>query len=368
MRTNIEREIRFILLDWKREITKGLSPLDIVQGYVENINPTISGRVRIIDGKKAVLTKKEGVGKERIEKEIHIGQSASKAFLEICSHIIYKKRFIPTEEQPECGQWTIDIFDSPLKGLVIAELEFYNEEQKFVLPSWIIDAVEVTDSISNLPLARLATQLKNAGLTTFSYDQLITKKIPRIVLTGGPCCGKTAITKMIKKEAGDIIHCVPEAATILIEQIGVKPNRDAFKSAQFNLALYQIQKIFESASIQDAINYGKRAWLSDRGRIDNAAYMPNGLNDFERVCTTNKLHEYNQYDTVIYLGMPSKEIYDEHRFNNPARTETYEEAVILGENIKNVWSSHKNFIEIPGSINWEEKLRLAKKIILEQTQ
>ncbi|MFH1509927.1 MAG: ATP-binding protein [Candidatus Nealsonbacteria bacterium] len=230
-------------------------------------------------------------------------------------------------------------------------------------PPWIQGWVDVTDSVSNLHLARMATELKNLGEKKPSlslYNSLLTRRIPKIVLTGGPCSGKSEIMKRVKREMGIDIHCVPEAATIMISHLGINPGTNPYR---FNLTNYRIQKIFETTSEAQAIDEGKKAMLLDRGCPDNVAYMERGWNGFEEMCKTTKKFELNQYPLVIYLEVPPKEIYEKSKANNPARTESHIQAIFLGEKIKEMWGEHLNLHIVPNCERWEEKENIVIDII-----
>ncbi|WP_152046604.1 CYTH domain-containing protein [Aureimonas psammosilenae] len=110
-----------------------------------------SVRLRIVDGAKAFLTMKTGIGLSRGEYEYEIPLTDA-AELE-AAHIgtvIEKRRFrIPLGDH----MIEVDVFSSALAPLVFAEIELEGEEDRFHAPAWF--GRELTDdpAYSNLSLA-----------------------------------------------------------------------------------------------------------------------------------------------------------------------------------------------------------------------
>jgi len=117
--------------------------LDIKQGYIQTKDNTVV-RVRT-KGTKAYLTiKGENVGASRLEFEYEIPFEEANEMLEkLCSKpIIDKTRYLIKYEN---HLWEVDIFYGDNQGLVIAEVELEDENEKIILPSWIKE--EVTGDI-----------------------------------------------------------------------------------------------------------------------------------------------------------------------------------------------------------------------------
>ncbi len=97
------------------------------------------------------------------------------------------------------------------------------------------------------------------------------KPAPRrccIVLTGGPGGGKTTAADLFRREIGDRVVVVPEAATMLFS--GGFPRggtRLAIEASQS--AIYQVQRHLED--IQHA-SYPDRVLLCDRGTIGTGSF------------------------------------------------------------------------------------------------
>jgi CYTH domain-containing protein/predicted ATPase len=356
MKTIQEIERRYLVKaidpDIQRESYKRIS-----QGYFDT-PPHFSLRVRITDGAEAELTKKLGSGIERQEITHNVDLETGKFLLGACSDTLQKTRYFR-------DGWEIDFFHGPLAGLVIAEFEMTDRGQRLLMPPWISDAIEVTESLTNRHLARLAHDLADAKQDR-PVRELLPKRIPHIVLTGGPCSGKSSVMRELQQEFSGSIHCVPEVATIVIAQVGVKPPvGDPMGMRKFQRTIYRVQRGFETISDLQAVRDGKSALLLDRGTIDGAAYMDGGIEELERVCRTSCDHEYGQYDLVICLETPPEKVYKDNRRNNPARHEDFEQASKLGKRIKKVWRSHPHFRFIPNCGSWQLKADLVKRTIRE---
>lgn len=330
---------------------------DIQQGYLRP--PPRELRVRIIHDAKAVVTLKCGRGRERLEDEEEVNMSAAHLLMNACRSLIVRKTRYCKDG------WEVDVFEPPLTGLIIAEFEGPEDEvNSLVLPPWIHKATEVTDSLSNYHLARLVQDLTYEPGVGGSVRAILPKSLPRIVLTGGPCSGKSTAIETLKKDFGYAVHFVPEVATMVISQVGLDPSKgDAATRRNFQRIIARVQRSFEEASELQALNDGKSALVLDRGVLDGAAYMEGGLNEFERVCGTATEYEYSQYDLVVFLGMPSREVFEKQKANNPARSETWAEAYRVSGKTLEAWLRHPNLQLVGETTTWQEKVGKVRHLI-----
>lgn len=348
---DIER--RYVVSSYDPETLR--SPKErIEQGYLVNM-PGYILRIRIVDGERAILARKYGSGLEREAVTKDIDLDTGRFLLGSSPYTLEKTRYFR-------DGWRFDVFEGPLAGLVLAEFEMEDTAQEVTLPPWIHKAKEVTDSLTNLHLARLARDLED-GDEGAIRDRL-PRHLPKIILTGGPCSGKSSAMAALRKEMGGLLHCVPEVATIVIAQVGISPPfDDRFALRKFQQTIYRVQQSFEEASETCAAREGKKALLLDRGSVDNAAYLPDGLGELERICRTERGHEYARYDLVLCLDVPPEDVFEHQRANNPARTETYDAAKDLGDRIKEVWRGHPKFMVITDYPTWEEKLGVIRAAV-----
>lgn len=337
----------------------------IRQGYFEQASPNRSIRIRASvapDGlpPQFFLTVKSGSGIVRTEVEVRLPEgSMTSQLLEQCDHIIEKTRI-------KAKGWEIDEFAHALDGIVIIERELTDPNEEVVFPSWLPKEhmIEVTDSLTNLHLARIATELARTGNAPLPrIQQHIGPRIPRIVITGGPCSGKSSMMRMFKAEFSDI-QFVPEVATLLVTQVGITPGTTPEDLRRFQRTIWRTQKLLEETSAEFAASCGKRAIVFDRGSIDNAAYLSGGIEEFQKIFDTSYLREYDNYDLVIYLSRPPAEVYEREKANNPARGETYEQACEVGLRTLKAWGFHQN-MHIAGTSydTWDQKVAHARNLI-----
>lgn len=366
----IERERRWLVREYdltmlsredQQEIVLGSQ--EITQGYFEVLGER-SFRVRLIKdcrGERAVVTSKEGSGEVRTEREEPIELPAARVMLDATSYQVQKRRhFVPNYEGSFGGSpWELDEFEGSLKGIVLLEFEAKGDEPFPPLPPWIIDAIDVTDSLTNLHLARMAKEISNSvdaykeisGDVNEHVSRFLEPKLPKIVLTGGPCSGKSTLMREMMEKYGDRVHCVPEVATILIAQVGMLPSvTDEKHNAQFQQILYRVQRSFEEAAELQAIKDGKQAIVLDRGTIDAIAYLQGEDNlkrqaNFTLATGLRVRSELDRYMQVIFLNPPSREVFEANRENNPARKETYAQMLELALRTSAAWSA-------PGYAEW----------------
>lgn len=334
----------------------------IAQGYLERSDPRMSMRVRIVDDAAAVITAKSGSGMERTEEECAIPLDAARILMARSDHRLEKTRY-------DVGNWEVDVFHGPLEGVVLAEFE--STDRAAVLTAapepWMgPGAVEVTESLTNLHLARVATDLGTTTLpTTFplmKVPSLNVWRVKRLVITGGPGSGKSTLLGILRTAYPDLMF-VPEVATILISQVGIRPGDDAMSVRKFQQAVYRTQRIFEYTSREFASLGGKRAIVMDRGTLDNAAYLPGGAREFVSLVNSAVQSEFDNYDAVISLAVPPREIYDRIRGNNSARSESFEEAVRLGNLISLAWELHPHFTAVGNHDGWDGKVAAVRRIL-----
>jgi predicted ATPase len=165
----------------------------------------------------------------------------------------------------------------------------------------------------------------------------------RIVLTGGPGAGKTAVLEMVRRSMCRHVHVLPEAASIVFG--GGFPRLDdttCRRAAQ--RAIYRVQRELEVTG--DA--HRPAIILCDRGTIDGLAYWPGRVEDFWTAAGTTAEAELSRYDRVIHLRTPSNGQGYNHA--NPVRTESPEVAAAIDARILAAWSEHprRHVIEATG--------------------
>lgn len=173
----------------------------------------------------------------------------------------------------------------------------------------------------------------------------------RIVLTGGPGGGKTTAADLFRREIGDRVVMVPEAATMVFS--GGFPRSTlpmAVHAAQ--RAIYHVQRNLED--VQAAL-YPEKVLLCDRGTVDGAAYWPGDSADFFAEMGSTLSAELARYDAVIFFESAAAGGMD-IQSGNPIRNETLEQAVQLDHRLRALWSQHPRFILVPHNPSFFKKI------------
>lgn len=195
------------------------------------------------------------------------------------------------------------------------------------------------------------------------------KQVTKIVLTGGPCAGKTTAMSWIQNyftKLGYAVLFVPETATELISG-GLAP-WTCSSGVDFQRCLMRLQmekeKVFEQGA--EAMKEDKVLIVCDRGVLDNKAYMT-GL-EFSMITSAigkNEVELRDNYDAVFHLVTAAKgaaECYT--TVNNTARTEMPEQAALLDDKLIAAWTGHPHLRIIDNSTTFEDKL---KRVLAEIT-
>ena len=210
---------------------------------------------------------------------------------------------------------------------------------------------------------------KLAALFEVSVDDLLKKRedkkhmeITKIVITGGPCAGKSTAMSWVQNaftQMGYTVLFVPETATELITG-GVAPwtcgTNGEYQKCQLRLQLDK-EKVFEQAA--KTMDVQKVLIVCDRGALDNKAYMDSI--EFAQALehlNTNEIELRDNYDAVFHLVTAAKgaeEFYTTS--NNSARTETIDEAAVLDDKLISAWTGHPHFRVIDNSSNFEDKMK-----------
>ena len=172
--------------------------------------------------------------------------------------------------------------------------------------------------------------------------------IPKVVLTGGPCAGKTTAFCYLQEKLGDLgFHAfvIPETPTLLMNA-GITPKGDVIPLLSFQTSVIRLMRLLEKefrATAQNAANSGKFIMLGDRGLMDPWPYMPDGM--FEQVLQKEGLTILEARDThceavfhLITAADGAEEFYTLE--NNSARLETPEEAHKFDKETLNAWMGH----------------------------
>ncbi|MGV3663243.1 MAG: AAA family ATPase [Prosthecobacter sp.] len=180
----------------------------------------------------------------------------------------------------------------------------------------------------------------------------------RIVPTGGPGGGKTTAADLFRREIGERVVLVPEAATMMFSG-GFPRSHHPQAVHAVQRAIYEVQRNLED--VQAAL-YPERVLLCDRGTVDGAAYWPGNSGDFFTQVGSTLEDELARYDAVIFFesaAMGGMQI----EGGNPVRTETLDEAVQLDMRLREQWSRHPRFVLVPHNVSFFKKISYGLKML-----
>ncbi len=193
-------------------------------------------------------------------------------------------------------------------------------------------------------------------------------EVIKIVLTGGPCAGKTTALKYIEKELieqGIKVITAEEQATKLILSGKTPQNMGRY---EFHKLLFENQLDTETKLIEYAEKMldEKVVLLFDRGLLDNKAFVTD--KEFYRYSSLFGCNEdiiRNSYDAVFHLVTSANGAEESYTLeNNEARSESIEEARKIDEEIISVWTGTPHLRVIDNSTSFVEKLNRLKTEIL----
>ena len=192
--------------------------------------------------------------------------------------------------------------------------------------------------------------------------------VTKIVITGGPCAGKTTALTSIQtafSRLGYKVVTVPEPATEFISN-GVTPwecsTSEEYQWCQMKVQLTR-ERAFERAV--EGMSDEKALIVCDRGMLDNRCYMTE--EEFQRVIAdlgSNEVELRDSYDAVFHLVSVAKGAEDYYGTeSNGARYESLEEAAALDDKFIESWTGHPYLRVIDNSTDFEGKIRrLIKEI------
>jgi len=172
----------------------------------------------------------------------------------------------------------------------------------------------------------------------------------KIVLTGGPGAGKTAVLDMLRHELCEHVAILPESAGIVFGG-GFPRNQKLNVRKAAQRAIFHVQCELEAAYEAN----GSEVLLCDRGALDGVAYWP-GPEDFWSALDTTRMSVLLRYDVVIHLRVPADSHYGHQ---NPLRTENGAEARAIDERILLAWEGHPKRVVIESSEDFLDKARRA---------
>ena len=187
------------------------------------------------------------------------------------------------------------------------------------------------------------------------------QKITKIVITGGPCAGKTTAMSWIQNaftKKGYMVLFVDETATELIGGGAPWKYTRCNRDYQYRLTQLMLAKELAFTEIAKTFEAEKVLIVCDRGALDNRAYMSD--EEFRYVLkslNTNEVELRDHYDAVFHLVTAAKGAEQFYTLaNNAARYETIEEARVVDDSLIASWTGHPHLRVIDNRYDFDEKM------------
>ena len=192
-------------------------------------------------------------------------------------------------------------------------------------------------------------------------------KFAKIVLTGGPCAGKTTAICKVEEyftSLGYKVFVLQETASELINDGTTK---NLFSSAlEFQKKIFAMQIAKETLIGEDALSCGedKVLLICDRGIPDNAAYL--SASDYYRLLqinNTTKTEALLRYDAVFHLQTIAKKSPQKYyeMIKNSIRVESYQKACEIDDTLLFTWEDHPHYFYFEAEETLDKKIN---KLIL----
>lgn len=192
--------------------------------------------------------------------------------------------------------------------------------------------------------------------------------LKKIVITGGPCAGKTTGLSYLEQELSKVGYKViflNESATELILNGLDRNTNKSNLDFERNIINLQVEKEKLYMYYCKNLPHENILLVCDRGVMDCKSYMTD--EEFNQALIDLKLDKIqlrDNYDAVFHLVTAAKGAEQAYtKTNNQARFESCEQAKEADDRTMNAWMGHPHFRAIDNSTNFENKMkRLVKEI------
>jgi CYTH domain-containing protein/thymidylate kinase len=197
--------------------------------------------------------------------------------------------------------------------------------------------------------------------------------IPKFVLTGGPCSGKSSAKAVLQQrlpQLGIRPIFIPEVATILftsgVDIASILKDASSVSELQFLILSQQLkmEEVFTNlAKMQQENTEDKVVLICDRAALDGLAYVSEeAFRSITKAVNLSKEQLIARYEAVFHLVTTADGAEQFYSLDNPARYETKEEAVRVDKRLQQAWSGHPHFRIIANknpqgkSLSFDQKL------------
>lgn len=174
----------------------------------------------------------------------------------------------------------------------------------------------------------------------------------KIVLTGAPSSGKSSVLAELQKLSLPNLVLVPESAVVLLAGGFPAPSHDDLEQiAAFQKTIIHVQDNLEVVCSRK--HPLATHMVLDRAKLDGAGFWPPGPEDYLKRFQVNKDEELAKYDVVLFLELPTKELFGG---TNLARFHNFEQSLESERRLEQVWSAHPGFQKVSAKKDFAEKV------------
>jgi hypothetical protein len=187
--------------------------------------------------------------------------------------------------------------------------------------------------------------------------------VPKVVLTGGPCAGKTSCLHAIRERFGENVITAPEAATLVLGCGFPPPGHERIHCTEdewvrsFQGAILSIQQAIEASFERLAQNCRVRLIVCDRGVLDGAAYWPGGRAAFLHHFGFSLEDCFARYQSVLHLQSLAES--HPHLYGPAGNVIRYEDGTValrIERAVRAAWEEHPGLIVISGEMELQSKI------------
>ena len=198
------------------------------------------------------------------------------------------------------------------------------------------------------------------------------KKILNLVITGGPCGGKTTSLQILKEyfeQKGFKVFTVEETATSVIRS-GAIPKPDGSVSLEVFQWMILIEQLSKEIAIRKAAmdcDEEKVVILYDRAVLDNRAYISHKI--FQKMIDQLGITEkqiMSWYDLILHMVSPAYDKPDVYNKGNVARMENVERARQVEADTIQAWPECDKKHVFYNDCDFPEKIRRMIEVIDEE--
>ncbi len=187
-------------------------------------------------------------------------------------------------------------------------------------------------------------------------------EITKIVITGGPCAGKSTAMSWIQnfftKQRIKVLFISETATDLIIGGVAPWTCSTNLEYQEYHMRLQLLkEEIYHSAASN--LSDERILIVCDRGLLDNKAYMTESeFSQAAKDLGTNEIALRDNYDAVFHLTTAAKGAAEFYTLaNNAARKESLEEAIEIDDKLIAAWTGHPHYRIIDNSVNFEEKMK-----------